>query len=258
MAELPSGAVTFLFTDLEGSTDLSRELGERFSEVMHRQRILLSGLVEGAGGVVYGFFGDATSAVFETVAGAVAAATASQHAFAGMPWPDGADVRVRIGIHSGEAAAVEGEYLGLDVHRTARICAAAHGGQVLLSEAAHGALDGLPPGAAVRDLGTFELKGLSEPDRLFQLLIAGLHNDFPSLRVGTEGPTARPSAQQWRAVGRSLQEAVKTLRRRRHASTFDSDVVEPSEAVFGISAREFAWGRSKSVAPWTRGPRKHR
>lgn len=250
MPELPSGIVTFLFTDLEGSTRLSRELGEKFNDVMHQQRLLLTRLVELAGGVVYGFFGDASSAVFETVAGAVAAAAASQHAFAATTWSDGVDVRVRIGIHSGRATAVTGEYLGLDVHRTARICAAAHGGQVLLSEAAHNALDPLPAGVTFRDLGGHELKGLSDCDRLFQLLIAGLHNDFPPLRVGTEGATTRTSARNARELARSLQHALIALRKRRHASTLNLDNPEPSERGLGLGAGDFTAPRRNIGSSW--------
>jgi class 3 adenylate cyclase len=224
VSELPAGSVTFLFTDVEGSTKLIGRLGAKYRDAMYEHRRLLTHVVEGAGGVVYGVFGDAVSAVFRTAADAVGAATMSQRSFASVEWPEGARIRIRIGIHTGDAIADPDEYLGLDVHRTARICAAAHGGQVLLSENAHTALGALPEGVAFRDLGTHQLKDLPEPDRLYQLLIAGLHNDFPPLRIAAETATTRSSRRRARELAASLQQALKALPRPRHAigtSAFD-------------------------------------
>jgi class 3 adenylate cyclase len=226
VSELPAGNVTFLFTDVEGSTKLLAALGPRYRDAMHEHRRLVTAAVEGADGIVYGFFGDAVSAVFGTAAGAVYAATAGQRLFADAAWPDEARVRIRIGIHAGDPIVESDEYLGLDVHRTARICAAAHGGQVLLSESAYGLLGGLPHGVAFRDLGTHQLKDLPEPDRLFQLQITGLRNDFPPLRVAAESTSTPSSAGSARKLASSLQQAVRALSRR------------PS---LGVSAAEFSF-----------------
>ena len=154
MSELPVGNVTFLFTDVEGSTKLLAALGPKYRDAMHEQRSLLTQAVEGAGGIVYGFFGDAVSAVFGTAADAVDAATTGQRFFADTAWPDETQVRIRIGIHTGDAIVESDEYLGLDVHRTARICAVAHGGQVLLSESAYGSLGVLPHGESRLEVRT--------------------------------------------------------------------------------------------------------
>jgi class 3 adenylate cyclase len=224
LSELPAGNVTFLFTDVEGSTKLLAALGEKYRDAMHEHRRLVTAAVEGADGIVYGFFGDAVSAVFGSAADAVDAATTGQRFFADAAWPDEARVRIRIGIHAGDAIVESDEYLGLDVHRTARICAAAHGGQVLLSESAYGSLGALPHGVAFRDLGAHQLKDLPEPDRLYQLQITGLRNDFPPLRIAAESAATQSAGGSGRLAS-SLQKAVKALPRR------------PS---LGVSAAEFS------------------
>lgn len=243
MSELPVGNVTFLFTDVEGSTKLLRTLGAKYRDAMHEHRRLLTDTVEAAGGIVYGFFGDAVSAVFGTAADAVDAATTGQRLFADAGWPDGAEVRIRIGIHTGDAIAEPDEYLGLDVHRTARICAVAHGGQVLLSQSAYGSLGALPHGVAFRDLGTHQLKDLPEPDRLFQLQITGLRNDFPPLRVAAEPTTTAASGGSARKLASSLQRAVKALPPRRHELS-DHDEIQPNASPLGVSAADFSWEMS--------------
>jgi class 3 adenylate cyclase len=243
MSDLPAGTVTFFFTDVEGSTKLLAALGAGYRDAMHEHRRLLTEGVEGAGGIVYGFFGDAVSAVFGTAAEAVEAATTSQRTFAAASWPDDAEIRIRIGIHTGDAIVESDEYLGLDVHRTARICAAAHGGQVLLSETAYGSLGALPHGVAFRDLGAHQLKDLPEPDQLFQLQIAGLRNDFPSLRVAAESAATQSSGSP-RRLAAALQQAVKTLRRRRPADPDSLDEIRPNAPSLGVSAVDFSFEQS--------------
>jgi len=169
--------VTFLFTDLEGSTGLLERLGPAYEEVLGDTRRLIRAAAAGAGGREIDCRGDELFVVFERPEAGVEAALAAQRAFVGHPWPGGAPVRVRMGMHTGTAT-VSGEgYVGLDVHRTARICSAGHGGQVLLSQAAQELVD-----APMRELGEYDLNGLNEPERIFQLLADDLPQDFAPLR----------------------------------------------------------------------------
>ena len=171
---LPRGTVTFLFTDVEGSTQLLRRLGDDYRLVLGEHRAALRAAVAGGGGTEVDARGDELFAVFPEAAGAVDAATRTQR--------NGIDgIRVRIGLHTGTATVSDGAYFGLDVHRAARICSAGHGGQVLLSDAARTAA-----GADAVDLGEYRLKGLPQPEHLFQLLADGLEREFPPLR--TESP----------------------------------------------------------------------
>ena len=192
-ASLPAGRVTLLFTDIEGSTLLLHELGERYAGVLGEHRRLLRAAFLAHGGHEVDRQGDGFFFVFVTAADAVGAAFECQRALAAHPWPEGAAVRVRMGIASGAPALIDGGYVGVDVHRAARICAAAHGGQVVLSEETVALL---PAGelheAGLRELGPHSLKGLSEPERLFQLVIEGLPSDFPPLRVSGEGAPLAP------------------------------------------------------------------
>jgi class 3 adenylate cyclase len=230
VTELPSGTVTFLFTDIEESTTLLRTLGDGYADLVREHRRILSEIAERSGGVVYGAFADEISVVFRTAAEAVSTASLGQRSFAAASLPGGVKVRVRMGIHTGQPVTGRGEYLGLDVHRTARICAAGHGGQVLLSDAAHAAFGDLSPvGVAFRDLGTHVLKGLPEPERLFQLLIAGVRIDFPALRVGAQSPPPPELPRRPHELARSLQAALTRLRTRRHARTLDHDKIPPTE-----------------------------
>jgi class 3 adenylate cyclase len=228
MAELPSGTVTFLFTDIEGSTALT--LSDEYPNALRKHRELLGEAVEHAGGIVYGVLGDEVSAVFRTAAEAVAAASFGQRSFAAEAWPGGVNLRVRVGIHTGRTAGEPGEYLGFDVHRTARICSAGHGGQVLISGVANDALsDTLPAGVGVRDLGKHNLKDLPEPEHLFQLLIAGVRNDFPALRAGAESLPAPQPPGRTRELAGSLQKALRALHSRKHSRTLEWDKVAPRE-----------------------------
>jgi DNA-binding NarL/FixJ family response regulator/class 3 adenylate cyclase len=178
VAERPTGRVTFLFTDVEDSTGLVRELGDAYRGVLADHRRLVRSAVAERTGYEVDSRGDEFFLAFARADDAVAAAVAIQAAHRSHDWPGGHPVRVRMGIHTGEPAIEEGDYVGIDVNRAARLCAAGHGGQVLLSEAAVNAIGN----ANVRDLGEHELKGLPEPERIFQLVDGELSEDFPPLR----------------------------------------------------------------------------
>jgi DNA-binding NarL/FixJ family response regulator/class 3 adenylate cyclase len=170
-------SLTFLFSDLENSTGLAERLGSSYSTLLADARSLLRRVVADAGGREVDCRGDELFCVFDDAAAAAAAALAAQRAFAAQMWPGDERVVVRIGFHSGEAASADDGFVGVDVHKAARICQAAHGGQVLASADAARTL-----GPSVRDLGEFEFKGLREPERVFQLLADDLPVDFPPLR----------------------------------------------------------------------------
>jgi YVTN family beta-propeller protein len=180
-----TGTVTFLFTDIEGSTRLLRILGRaRYGEVMADQQRLLRAAFAAHHGEEIDTQGDSFFVAFRSASDAVAAAAEIQRSVAAHVWPEGAQLRVRIGIHTGEAAASSERYLGLSVHRAARIGAAGHGGQVLLSSTTKElAEEDLPPGVTIRDLGERRLKDIEQPQRLYQLEIDGLQNKFAQLRT---------------------------------------------------------------------------
>jgi YVTN family beta-propeller protein len=190
MADLPSGAVTFLFTDIEGSTQLVRQLRGRYADVLSEHQRLLRDAFSQHGGHEIDTQGDAFFYASGSAHEAVLAAVEAQRALSGYPWPDGTEVRVRIGIHTGQAAPVNGRYTGLAVHRAARISAAAHGGQVLVSQATQSLLEDEEEDLAVRmrDLGDQRLKDIERPVRLYQVAAPGLATDFPPPR-GEAAPT---------------------------------------------------------------------
>jgi class 3 adenylate cyclase len=184
---LPAGTVTFLFTDVEGSTRLLRELGERYANVVADHRRLLREAFSRFGGREIDTQGDAFFFAFSRAKDAVGAAIAGQDALRGHAWPERAEVKVRMGLHTGEPTVGEEGYLGLDVVRAARICSAGHGGQILLSETTRALLgNDLPDGAHIRDLGEQHLKDIQH-ERVFQLTVEGEPSEFPPLK------TARPS-----------------------------------------------------------------
>jgi class 3 adenylate cyclase len=181
---LPVETLTFLFTDIEGSTALLRRLGEGVyaQALADHHSLIRSGLAAHSGEEV-GTEGDAFFAVFSSPRACVTAVTQMQRAIEAHPWPAGEHVRVRMGVHTGEAAKTVTGLVGLDVHRAARVAAVACGGQVLLSETSAVLVrDSLPPGTALRDLGAHRLKDLGRPEQIFQLDVAGLQAEFPPLR----------------------------------------------------------------------------
>jgi predicted ATPase/class 3 adenylate cyclase len=183
---LPTGTVTFLRTDIEGSMRLMRDHGSAWDEVNATHMGLIRRAVDDHGGVVVRTEGDAMFAVFPEARKAVSAAIAAQRALAAHPWPDGAEVNVRMGLHSGEAYLSGDDYGGFEVNRAARIAAAGHGGQIVLSDATRALVaDALPDDVAIRDLGMHALRDVPSPERLFQLDVPGIRSEFPALRTTT-------------------------------------------------------------------------
>ncbi|HEX6140928.1 MAG TPA: AAA family ATPase [Candidatus Limnocylindria bacterium] len=194
MQQLPGGTVTFLFTDIQGSTNLAQALGERWPPVLVRHLELLESAVAANQGQVFGTEGDAISAVFATAPRAVQAAVDAQRALASEPWPDGVAILVRCGLHTGEGRLQGDNYVGIDLHRVARITNAGHGGQVLLSATTRMlAESALPAGVTIRELGEYRLKDLSRPEQLSMLVIEGLPDSFPALRTLDAVPNNLPT-----------------------------------------------------------------
>ena len=190
---LPTGVVTLFFTDVEGSTKLLHELGDGYAEALHEHRRLLRDAFTAHEGVEVDTQGDAFFVAFGRASDAVAAAADAQRALSDGP------IRVRMGLHTGEPRVTEEGYVGLDVHKGARIAAAGYGGQVLLSQATRSLVD-----TGVRDLGPHRLKDLSVPERIFQLEIDGLPADFPPLKTLEAGMRNLP-APRTSFVGRSSE-----------------------------------------------------
>jgi len=184
MPELPHGTVTLFFTDVEGSTQLLQRLGDSYAQVLGDHRRLFREAVEAEGGHVVDHRGDEFFVVFEDAKCAADAAAAAQRAFAEHGWPEGVDLRVRMGMHTGEPVVRDDAYFGLDVHRAARIAQAGSGGQVLVSERTRDAIDS---SHELEDLGDHELPGLEKPERLFQLQVSGLPSNFPPLSTARRG-----------------------------------------------------------------------
>jgi class 3 adenylate cyclase len=190
---LPSGTVTFLFTDIEGSTKLLQQLGETYASVRADHHRLLRQAFADHEGVEVDTAGNSFFVAFPLAPEAVAAAAAGTRALAEHPWPDGTALRVRMGLHTGTGTLYDGHYIGLDVHQAARIAAAGHGGQILLSASTRELVTHrLPEGATLRDLGTYQLKDLPQPERLFQLVVPGLAADFPRLKTLDRPPHHLP------------------------------------------------------------------
>jgi len=209
MGNLPTGTVTFLFTDIEGSTRLLQELGRgRYREFQDAHSEIIRRAIAVGGGVEVRTEGDSFLVVFPNPAGALRAAVTAQQELAKT------DIRVRMGLHTGEGYLGGGDYLGIDVNRAARIAAAGHGGQVVLSDATRSLVEhDLPDGVTIRDIGTHRLKDIAHPERLFDVVIDGLPSDFPSLKSLDARPNNLP-LQMTSFVGRGAEiaEAVRLLR----------------------------------------------
>src|SRR6266581_4498988 len=192
--DLPTGTVTFLFTDIEGSTRMLQELGSGYTELLEQHRQIVRAACGGHGGVEFGTEGDAHFLVFPSAAEAVGAALDAQRELAAHPWPTGARIKVRMGLHTGEGTVVAGDYEGIDVHRAARIAAAGHGGQVVLSGTTAALARGArPEGVRLLDLGQHRLKDLEEPEHISQLVAPGLPADFPPIRSLDARPNNLPA-----------------------------------------------------------------
>ena len=184
MNELPSGTVTFLFTDIEGSTQLLKRLGGGYGDVLAEHQRILRAAFSAHHGREVDTQGDSFFVAFRRGKDAVAAAVDAQRDLAAHTWPEGIEVRVRMGLHTGEPRVGEDRYVGLGVHKAARIGAAGHGGQVLLSRTTRELVeDELPAGVTIRDLGARRLKDLDRPEPLSQLEIAGLPSEFGKLKT---------------------------------------------------------------------------
>jgi predicted ATPase/class 3 adenylate cyclase len=209
MTELPTGTVTFLFTDIEGSTKLLDELGDAYAAALDGHRVILRKAFADHGGTEVDTQGDAFFVAFTRASDAVAAAANAQRELAG------GSIRVRMGIHTGEPLRTGEGYIGMDVHRAARIAAVGHGGQVLISQSARDLVEAdLPADLALDNLGEHRLKDLSAPQQIFQLVSEGLEREFPPLATLETRPTNLPP-QPTRLIGREqeLAEVGELLRR---------------------------------------------
>ncbi len=192
MTNLPAGTVTFLFSDIEGSTGLLKRLGERYSDLIADHRRIIRDTFGDHDGIEIDGQGDSFFFAFTRAREAVAAAVAAQRAHAGHEWPDGESVRVRMGLHTGEPAVGAEGYLGVDVVRAARLSAAGAGGNVLLSETTRALLgSSLPEGVSVHPVGERQLKDIEEPERVYQLAIEGVE------QPEAEPASAAASAEDW-------------------------------------------------------------
>jgi predicted ATPase/class 3 adenylate cyclase len=208
------GTRTFLFTDIEGSTRLEQDVGTaRYAELRERHRSILRSAFAAHGGDEQGTEGDSFFVVFGSAREAILAAVEAQRALIAEPWPGGAGVRVRMGLHAGEATLAGGSLVGLDINRAARIAAAANGGQIVVSETIRGLLGPEPPeGVTLRALGSHRLKDLREPEPLAEVVAPGLPEGFPPLRSIDARPNNLPT-QLTSFVGREaeLAEAGRLL-----------------------------------------------
>lgn len=225
MTSLPSGTVTFVFSDVEGSTALLKRLGERYGDVISEHRRIVRETFGAHDGVEIDTQGDSFFYAFARARDAVAAAVDAQRAHAGQAWPDGEQVRVRMGLHTGEPAVGAEGYLGVDVVRAARLAATGRGGSVLLSETTRALLgSSLPDGVSVHALGERRLKDIDEPERIYELEIEGV-----------EQPEAAPAAT-------SEDEAENEWDRR--AAELTSRLTERiNESVYRSLERSFGLGK---------------
>jgi class 3 adenylate cyclase len=212
MPQPPSGTVTFLFTDIEGSTRLWEARPSEMRVALARHDEVLRSAVESVGGFVFSSGGDGFAAVFGRAGDAVAAALAAQHALTSMEWPTGLELRVRMGLHTGEAQERDGDYFGSALNRAARLMAAAHGGQIVCSRGTADLIrDALPDEVELIDLGEHRLRDLTRSEWVFQIDQPGLTREFPTLRSVDTLPGNLP-VQPNRFVGRTaLIERVSGL-----------------------------------------------
>jgi predicted ATPase/class 3 adenylate cyclase len=211
MDHLPTGIVTFVFTDIEGSTRLLQQTGETYRRILEEHGAIVRSAIGRHDGIVVSTEGDSFFAVFPSPAQAVGAVADFQRELAGHAWPDAAIVRVRVGIHTGLGTIGGDNYIGLDVHRAARITSAGHGGQVLISQATAVLTEHhLPESTQLRSLGEHRLKDLASPEPLFQLLIGGLASEYPPIRSLGASPNNLP-VQLTSFVGREEVEAISAL-----------------------------------------------
>ncbi len=257
MAELPTGTVTFVFTDIEGSTALLKQLGDRYAEVLSEHRRIVRDTFTEANGAEIDTQGDAFFFAFTRARDAVQAAVEAQRAHAATAWPEDATVRVRMGLHTGEPALGSEGYLGLDVVRAARICTVAKGGNVLLSETTRSLVgSSLPEGVSMAPLGQRHLKDLDQPEQVYELAIEGVQ--ATPVEETQAGEVDEPIAD----FKSRLREQIKQRVDRELRAAFESDLDdEPDDAAVDelagrtadlgeqISARVEAALRAKGISP---------
>jgi class 3 adenylate cyclase len=186
--KFPTGDVTFLLADIEGSTDLLARLDDQYARLLDDVRRLVRAAVRQAGGHVVSARGDDVFAVFDEAPAALDSALTIQRGMQAGRWPGDNEVRLRVGLHRGRPTLTETGYVGLSVHAAARICFAGHGGQIVMSSAVRSAVvDSLPDGVTLRSLGDWRFRGLPEPIDVFQAEAADLPADFPPLRSALPG-----------------------------------------------------------------------
>jgi predicted ATPase/class 3 adenylate cyclase len=214
---LPTGTVTFLFTDIEGSTALWESSPESMRSALERHDGILRAAIAGRGGAVFSTAGDAFAAAFSSADAALGAALDAQVALQGEPWPTEPGLRVRMGLHTGAAHERDGDYFGPTLNRAARVMALAHGGQVLVSMAVEGLVrDGLGEGVSLVDLGAQHLRGLTRSERVFEVRAPGVATGFPPLRGADNGPAGLPTpATSFVGRGEALRDLVALVPSRR-------------------------------------------
>jgi class 3 adenylate cyclase len=213
VSALPAGTVTFVFTDIEDSTELLKRLDDEYRDVLTAHRRIVRDAFRACDGIEMDTQGDAFFFVFPRARDAVTAAVEAQRAHAAHTWPGEERVRVRIGLHTGEPALHEEGYVGLDVVRAARICTEGRGGQILLSETTRALVgSGLPDGVSVFPLGQRHLRGIDEPERVFEIAIDGLQQPEPEPEPAPEPiPPAAPAEAPKDELERDIERRFESL-----------------------------------------------
>ena len=227
MSSLPSGTVTFVFSDIEGSTTLLKQLGDRYEAVLADHRRLMRESFTEREGVEIDRQGDAFFFAFSRARDAVTAAVAAQRAHVEHEWPEGSVVRVRMGLHTGEPAVGSEGYLGLDVVRAARLCTAGRGGHVLLSDTTRALVGGsLPEGVSIFPVGERRLKDIDEPERVYELEIEGATPPDARERAapGVPAPPPPPAAGMPEDFGERLAQRIEESVRRKVEQSLDRAV----------------------------------
>jgi len=238
MPSLPSGTVTFVFSDIEGSTSLLKQLGDRYEALLADHRRLMRERFAEHGGVEIDTQGDAFFFAFSRARDAVSAAVDAQRAHADHEWPDDRAVLVRMGLHTGEPAVGSEGYLGLDVVRAARLCTAGKGGHVLLSETTRALVGAsLPEGVSIFPLGERRLKDIDEPERVFELEIEGASPPVATAAEERIAELASPRPAAADDYGARLAERIDAHVRRKVESTLGR-VMSDVDALAARAARE--------------------
>jgi class 3 adenylate cyclase len=223
VSSLPGGTVTFLFSDIEGSTRLLEQLGDRYGDVLRDHRQILRARLGEVGGQEIDTQGDAFFFSFPRAKEAVAGAVAAQRDLAAHEWPDGVAVKARMGLHTGEPTVGDEGYVGMDVVRAARICSAGHGGQILVSETTRALIgNNVPDGVVVRDLGEARLKD-TQHERIFELALADQPDEFPPLKTAAPESAADDLAAQ---IQRKVNEQI--------LASFDTPRGQAKHTGFGV------------------------